>query len=82
MVQLARSLIMNTQRLKHLPSPNILYKSDNFLCVDKQFDVKINSNEPGEITVETQMRLAYPELIDPKCTHGFRSTTDTYNFLF
>lgn len=67
-----RSLVMNTQRLKSLPTPNILYRSENYLCIDKHYDVKVNSNDASEITVEHQMRKSYPDLADPKCRHGFR----------
>ncbi|XP_052257368.1 RNA pseudouridylate synthase domain-containing protein 1-like [Dreissena polymorpha] len=50
----------------------VVYKSDNFLCVNKNFDVKINSNNPNDVTVEHQVRKLFPHLVDPKCTHGFR----------
>lgn len=55
-----------------LPEPKLLYKSDNFLCIDKTYDIKINSNDRSEMTVEHQLRKVFPELVDPKCHHGFR----------
>lgn len=51
----------------------VLYKSDHFVVINKQQDVKINSNDPSDlVTVETQLRKLYPEHIDHQATHSFR----------
>ena len=50
----------------------ILYQSANYLAVNKQFDLKINSNEKEERTVEQQLRQMRPELVDHTCFHAFR----------
>ena len=50
----------------------ILYQSANYLAVNKQFDLKINSNERAELTVEQQLRHMLPELVDHTCFHAFR----------
>ena len=50
----------------------ILYRSSNYLAVNKGFDIKINSNLREEMTVEQQLRHMLPELVDPKCFHAFR----------
>ena len=43
----------------------VLYKSDNFIVVDKHYDVKINSDDAADtITVATQLAHRYPELTD------------------
>ena len=52
--------------------PKILYQSANYLSVNKPWDVKINSNEREEMSVEQQLRQMMPELVDEKCCHGFR----------
>ncbi|XP_029657263.2 RNA pseudouridylate synthase domain-containing protein 1 isoform X1 [Octopus sinensis] len=53
----------------------ILYKSDNYIVVDKHFDMKINTNKPDDgVTVETLLCRDYPELRDEKVSHSFRFT--------
>ena len=52
--------------------PEILYQSTNYLAVNKPWDVKINSNERDEMSVEQQLRQIVPELVDETCYHGFR----------
>lgn len=56
----------------NLTIPEILYQSTNYLAVNKPWDIKINSNEREEISVEQQLRQMVPELVDEKCCHGFR----------
>eukprot|EP00057_Strongylocentrotus_purpuratus_P027444 XP_011681918.1 PREDICTED: RNA pseudouridylate synthase domain-containing protein 1-like [Strongylocentrotus purpuratus] len=51
----------------------ILYKSENFVAVDKHYDVKINSDDPKDtITVATQLAHLHPELVDSSLPHSFR----------
>lgn len=52
--------------------PEILYHSPNYVAVNKGFDIKINSNNREEITVEQQLRKMMPELVDQNCFHAFR----------
>lgn len=52
--------------------PEIVYKSKNYLCVNKGYDIKINFNDPEVITLETQLRNMFPELVDPNVGHSFR----------
>lgn len=51
----------------------ILHKSDNFVIVNKRWDVLINSNSPAdEVTVETQLCHLFPQLVDKSLGHSFR----------
>ena len=51
----------------------ILLVNQNFVVVNKRWDVLINSNDQAdEVTVETQLRHLYPHLVDPKLGHSFR----------
>ena len=52
--------------------PEILYHSPNYVAINKGFDIKINSNNREEITVEQQLRQMIPELVDQNCFHAFR----------
>ncbi|KAL3877404.1 hypothetical protein ACJMK2_035114 [Sinanodonta woodiana] len=52
--------------------PVILYKSVNFLVIDKAWDIKINSNDPKDVTVATQLSQMFPDLVDTSTVHGFR----------
>ncbi|XP_052776941.1 RNA pseudouridylate synthase domain-containing protein 1-like [Mya arenaria] len=54
------------------PGLQVVHKSPNFLCIDKMYDLKINSDDPTDMTVKHQARAMFPELVDPKCSHGFR----------
>ena len=56
-----------------MESVEILYKSANFIVVNKHYDVKINSNDSSDkITVATQLAYQFPELVDASVTHQFR----------
>ncbi|XP_071504849.1 RNA pseudouridylate synthase domain-containing protein 1-like [Diadema antillarum] len=51
----------------------ILYKSNNYIIVDKHYDVKINSDKAEDaVTVETQLAHLYPDLVDGQLCHSFR----------
>lgn len=53
----------------------VLYKSDNYIIVNKHYDMKINANHPDDkITVETLLCRDYPHLRDSKVSHSFRFT--------
>jgi len=62
---------------KILDSVSVLYRSENYLVVDKHYDVLINSDDPEQLlTVENQLRKSYPELVDNSVKHGFRLVTE------
>ncbi|KAG8189734.1 hypothetical protein JTE90_012915 [Oedothorax gibbosus] len=52
----------------------VLHLSDNFLVVDKQCDLNINTNTPDKypVTVADQLNHAFPHLADPTIEFGFR----------
>jgi hypothetical protein len=52
--------------------PDVLYLSDNYLVINKPFDVKVNSDKPTEYTVATQLKQHFPDLVDETCSHHFR----------
>ena len=54
----------------------VLYQSDNFLAVDKVFDQKINSDDPEEYTLATQMKLRFPDLWDSNYKVSSTSMSD------
>ena len=59
---------------KILDTVCVLYKSNNYLIINKQYDILINSDDPEQLlTVENQLRKMYPELVDDTVKHGFRS---------
>ena len=52
---------------------DILYKSANFIVVNKREDVKINSDLALDyVTVATQLKHLYPETVDTSVSHGYR----------
>ncbi|XP_072043770.1 RNA pseudouridylate synthase domain-containing protein 1-like [Amphiura filiformis] len=51
----------------------IIYQSQNFIVVDKNFDVKINSDdESDQVTVATQLVERFPDNVDDTIHHKFR----------
>lgn len=52
--------------------PEVLYKSNNYIIVNKPFDVKINSQDSRDYTVADNLKTAFPELHDQSCVHHFR----------
>ncbi|XP_013402831.1 RNA pseudouridylate synthase domain-containing protein 1 [Lingula anatina] len=56
-----------------LPKPRILLQNDHFVVIDKDPDVRINSDDPNmAVTVENQLRLLYPDKADARIKHGYR----------
>ncbi|ESO89222.1 hypothetical protein LOTGIDRAFT_84676, partial [Lottia gigantea] len=56
-----------------LQKKKILYKDDNFLAIDKSFDVKMASDSLEDVvTVDKQLRASFPELCDNSVFYGFR----------
>ncbi|KAK9890473.1 hypothetical protein WA026_010556 [Henosepilachna vigintioctopunctata] len=56
-----------------LPSrqSRIIKITENFLAVNKAFDLKINSNEPNEVTLQTFLKKAFPSLANGTLYHEF-----------
>ncbi|XP_063225590.1 RNA pseudouridylate synthase domain-containing protein 1-like [Bacillus rossius redtenbacheri] len=51
---------------------NILHKSTNFIVVNKDYDVVINSDDPSvEVSLQTQLHSVYPELVNHSLKHDF-----------
>lgn len=51
----------------------VLYQSDDYIVVDKQWDIRIDSKMWYEkVTVQSQLLQHFPELADPKTYYGFR----------
>lgn len=56
-----------------LESLRVLYQSDDYIVVDKHWDIRIDSKMWYEkVTVQTQLRQHFPELADPNTYYGFR----------
>lgn len=49
-----------------------LYRSPNYLAINKDVDISVNSDDKTQVTVETQLCATFPELRDAKVKHGFR----------
>lgn len=49
----------------------IAYISNNFIIIDKQADLKINSNNRNEKTVQTFLKAKFPELANEKLYHEY-----------
>ncbi|XP_068250000.1 RNA pseudouridylate synthase domain-containing protein 1-like [Palaemon carinicauda] len=65
-----QKLCRNTSRSIH--DIKVMYKSPNYILINKQYDVLINSDSPeDEVTVQTQLRHIFPELANPKLGHEF-----------
>ncbi|XP_053299270.1 RNA pseudouridylate synthase domain-containing protein 1 [Pleuronectes platessa] len=59
--------------LESQESLSVLYQSDDFIVVDKHWDIRIDSKMWYEKhTVQTQLRHRFPQLADPSTYYGFR----------
>lgn len=57
----------------HLEMLQVLYHSDDFIVVDKHWDIRIDSKMFYEKhTVQAQLRHCFPQLADPSTYYGFR----------
>jgi len=54
---------------------DVLYQSDNFIVINKRYDLKVNSDDKGEVTVASTLLRLYPYLADEHAFHGFRFDT-------
>lgn len=56
-----------------LESLHVLYHSDDYIVVDKHWDIRIDSKMWYEKnTVQAQLRHRFPQLADPRTYYGFR----------
>ncbi|XP_020775565.1 RNA pseudouridylate synthase domain-containing protein 1 [Boleophthalmus pectinirostris] len=56
-----------------LENLKVLYQSDDYIVVDKHWDIRIDSKMWYEkVTVQAQLRQHFPELADPNTYYGFR----------
>uniref|UniRef100_A0A3Q4GN87 RNA pseudouridine synthase domain containing 1 n=1 Tax=Neolamprologus brichardi TaxID=32507 RepID=A0A3Q4GN87_NEOBR len=56
-----------------LESLRVLYHSDDYIVVDKHWDIRIDSKMWYEKnTVQAQLRHRFPQLADPRTYYGFR----------
>uniref|UniRef100_A0A3Q3WGR7 Pseudouridine synthase RsuA/RluA-like domain-containing protein n=1 Tax=Mola mola TaxID=94237 RepID=A0A3Q3WGR7_MOLML len=56
-----------------LENLRVLYQSDDYIVVDKHWDIRIDSKMWYEkLTVQTQLRHHFPQLADPRTYYGFR----------
>ena len=74
-------ILLGGAPINKLTGLNILYESENFIVVNKQESVKINSDDKREITVETQLRHCRPHLIDSTVSNSFRYAHLCYSLL-
>uniref|UniRef100_A0A3Q3K8K0 Pseudouridine synthase RsuA/RluA-like domain-containing protein n=1 Tax=Monopterus albus TaxID=43700 RepID=A0A3Q3K8K0_MONAL len=64
---------MMTTEPANLGSLRVLYQSDDYIVVDKHWDIRIDSKMWYEKhTVQAQLRHRFPQLADPRTYYGFR----------
>ncbi|XP_059203841.1 RNA pseudouridylate synthase domain-containing protein 1 [Centropristis striata] len=64
---------MMTTEPASLESLRVLYQSDDYIVVDKHWDIRIDSKMWYEKqTVQAQLRHRFPQLADPSTYYGFR----------
>ncbi|XP_008286942.1 RNA pseudouridylate synthase domain-containing protein 1 [Stegastes partitus] len=64
---------MMTTEPASLESLRVLYQSDDYIVVDKHWDIRIDSKMWYEKqTVQAQLRHHFPQLADPSTYYGFR----------
>ncbi|CAK6963352.1 RNA pseudouridylate synthase domain-containing protein 1 [Scomber scombrus] len=64
---------MMTTESASLESLRVLYQSDDYIVVDKHWDIRIDSKMWYEKhTVQAQLRDRFPQLADPSTYYGFR----------
>lgn len=63
--------LVNDRREEH-GSVKIVHRSENFLIVDKPYDMYINSNNPDrKNTLQMRLREMLPDLVNPRLGHEF-----------
>ncbi|KAJ9586314.1 hypothetical protein L9F63_020022 [Diploptera punctata] len=62
----------NPVKASTLDDVEILYKSNNFLVVNKSHDIVINSNDPMvKESLQLQLKKLFPHLVNPSLQHDF-----------
>lgn len=65
-------VIMDLKTIQtHLDRLEVLHKSENFLVVNKDFDVVLNTENPARLSVFGQLAHKFPELVSKDLSHGF-----------
>lgn len=65
--------VMSTEPAR-LDGLRVLYQSEDYIVVDKHWDIRIDSKMWYEKhTVQAQLRQRFPHLADPNTYYGFRS---------
>ncbi|ROT74030.1 RNA pseudouridylate synthase domain-containing protein 1 [Penaeus vannamei] len=50
----------------------VVHHSPHYIIINKRYDILINSNSAAdEVTVQTQLRRRFPDLVNPKLGHEF-----------
>ncbi|XP_012058334.1 PREDICTED: RNA pseudouridylate synthase domain-containing protein 1-like [Atta cephalotes] len=63
--------LLNNWHEKH-KSVKIMHRSENFLVIDKPYDMYINSNNPDrKNTLQMELRQMLPDLVNPRLCHEF-----------
>ncbi|XP_018014448.1 RNA pseudouridylate synthase domain-containing protein 1 isoform X2 [Hyalella azteca] len=58
--------------IRNLEGLKVVYESDDYLVVNKDYDLLINSDNPHiKVTLQTQLENKYPELANPNLGHQF-----------
>lgn len=63
---------LNLKKKLQIKKLDILHHSNNFIVLNKKYDVLINSNDPSvSESLHYQLSEAFPNLINPKLKHNF-----------
>ncbi|XP_063976471.1 RNA pseudouridylate synthase domain-containing protein 1-like isoform X1 [Diachasmimorpha longicaudata] len=49
----------------------VLHHDENYLVINKPYDMVVNSNDPSKVTLQTQIRRLFPHLANPGLKHEF-----------
>ncbi|XP_068616735.1 RNA pseudouridylate synthase domain-containing protein 1 [Brachionichthys hirsutus] len=72
-LQASVSCVTMTTVPASLDSLRVLHRSDDYIVVDKHWDIRIDSKMWYEkLTVQAQLRHRFPQLADPSTYYGFR----------
>ena len=60
------------ERYRNKNHPEVLYCSDNYVVLNKGYYIKVNSDDPDEMTVAQQLHRLFPQHACTEVAHGFR----------
>lgn len=60
-----------SKKKKEQETFNVLHQSSNFLIVNKKHDVLLNSNDKSKITVTSQLKKMFPDVLSPEVSDFF-----------